>query len=319
MSDETAPTTPVVSVIVPSFKGVRLLPALLDGFAHQSPDTPDFEVIVVIDGVDDGSVALIEAEKRLSVRYILFPENRGRVAALNAGFEQAQGHVLVRCDDDFVPNRTYIRDRADAHRGQPRGIIGLPHNIYEPTPYARTYAKAADRRQREHAASIAADQAWRLWNGNTSITRDIFETVGRFDPEYRLYGWEDVDYGYRVHAAGFPVTIDPTMTVDHRIASVTTVIRSTRAFHSSAARRIFERKHPEVDLDAGRGFHPLWNVAVSALSMVIARTGPGAIAQPVDAIAAKVPAWLATKLIALTVEASGEAGLRVPEAAREVF
>ena len=49
---------------------------------------------LVVDGVDDGSVALLEAESRFALRSIIFPENRGRVAALNAGFEAARGGVL---------------------------------------------------------------------------------------------------------------------------------------------------------------------------------------------------------------------------------
>ena len=96
-------TPPEASIIVPSYRGAGRLPALFDALAGQQIGGPDFEVIVVIDGVDDGSVALVEAESRFPVSPVLFPENRGRVEALNAGFGTARGRVLIRCDDDLVP------------------------------------------------------------------------------------------------------------------------------------------------------------------------------------------------------------------------
>ena len=86
---------PVASIVVPSFRCADRLPQLLDSLAAQDA-APSFEVIVVVDGVDDGSVALLENESRLDARSIVFPENRGRVAALNAGFEAARGDVLIR-------------------------------------------------------------------------------------------------------------------------------------------------------------------------------------------------------------------------------
>ena len=78
----------LASIIIPSRGGAKRLPRLLSALAAQ--DDRDWEAIVVIDGDVDGSRQVVERYRHLPVRSTVFPENRGRVAALNAGFAAAQ-------------------------------------------------------------------------------------------------------------------------------------------------------------------------------------------------------------------------------------
>ncbi len=311
-------TTPRASVIVPSYRGVQRLPALLDAFAAQQDGTPDFEVIVVVDGVDDGSPALLAAEQRFPVRAIVFPENRGRVAALNAGFHAASGDVLIRCDDDLVPAPDYITLHVGAHAEGSVGAIGLYRNQLEPTPYSAVYGEAADEDFRRGAFTAPEEIRWRYWHGNVSITREIWEAVGEYDPAYRLYGWEDVDYGYRIADAGFPVVIVPELDTVHRVAAVTTQIRVRRAIHAGSARRIFERKFPQSGLPPAVPPLSLWNALVRVSAAVLARAA-GPVTAVVDRVLPRLPRAVSHKLVALSVEAAGVAGYRHPERAKEQF
>lgn len=307
---------PVASIVVPSFRGADRLPQLLDSLAAQDA-APSFEVIVVVDGVDDGSVALLEKESRLDVRSIVFPENRGRVAALNAGFEAARGDVLIRCDDDLVPRPDYVSAHVNSHRDGPGGVIGLYLNEYSTTPYAEVYGKDADERFRRDAYGSAPSMAWRYWAGNCSITRAIWDSVGPYDPEYRLYGWEDVDYGYRIREAGFEVRLVPGLETPHRVAAVTTAIRARRASHSGAARRLFERKHPQAGLpDAIPGWS-LWNALVRGLSRIPLK--PARLGGAVDALLRFLPRGVGRKIVALGVESAALGGYRSPHSAKEKF
>ena len=307
---------PVASIIVPSYRGADRLRQLLDSLAAQDA-APSFEVIVVVDGVDDGSVALLENESRLDARSIVFPENRGRVAALNAGFEAARGDVLIRCDDDLVPRPDYVSAHVNSHRDGPGGVIGLYLNEYSTTPYAEVYGKDADERFRRDAYGSAPSMAWRYWAGNCSITRAIWDSVGPYDPEYRLYGWEDVDYGYRIHKAGFEVRLAPELETPHRVAAVTTAIRARRASHSGAARRLFERKHPQAGLpDAIPGWS-LWNALVRGLSRIPLK--PARLGSVVDALLRFLPRGVGRKIVALSVESAALGGYRSPHSAKERF
>src|SRR5687767_6714676 len=89
-----------VSIVVPSHAGEQRLPTILASLRRQT--LTDLEMIVVLDGEVDGSAEIVrKAARDVQVSLIVFPENRGRAAALNAGFHAAKGEVLVRADDDL--------------------------------------------------------------------------------------------------------------------------------------------------------------------------------------------------------------------------
>ena len=79
------------AVIIPSRGGAHLLHYPLEALRAQTEK--DFQVIVVLDGDIDNSEAVLKkyaAEGGLNLSTIIFPENRGRVAALNAGHRAAR-------------------------------------------------------------------------------------------------------------------------------------------------------------------------------------------------------------------------------------
>ncbi|MDU7361537.1 MAG: glycosyltransferase [Propionibacteriaceae bacterium] len=300
----------LASIVIPSRGGARRLPRLLAALAAQ--DDAEWEAIVVIDGDVDNSADVVAQYAHLPVRAVVFPENRGRVAALNAGFAEALGDVLIRCDDDLVPHPDYVRQHrlaAEKHGG----AIGLCINMLPSTAYAKAYGEQADRIFQHDAYQVPANRAWRYWGGNVSVTREVWEQVGPYDADYRAYGWEDVDYGYRVFAAGHPVAIVPELETPHYLAAVTTKLRVQRSYHSGAARRTFEDKHPDANLaPAEPAPDSWWNKLVLAVGRRASRKVLLGAARVVDGAARVLPAPLSRKLIALLVEAGGVAGYARP-------
>lgn len=301
---------PVASIIVPSYRGVDRLPQLLDSLAVQQDGTPSFEVIVVVDGVDDGSVALLENESRLDLRSIVFPENRGRVAALNAGFEAARGDVLIRCDDDLVVPPGYVAAHIDAHvAGGPVGVVGPTRDIHAPSAYACAYGEDAARKSYAHVLSRPPAERWRLWAASCSITKATWESIGTYDDRYKGYGWEDVDYGYRLHAAGLPFEVVDAATAQHHGPARTARGRSIKAFEAGGARATFRRLHPEAPIGAPSAGNGLWGAAVRlAASCMRTRRAVERGAGWVDRVLPLVPMPVGRKLVALAVEGAGLAG-----------
>jgi glycosyltransferase involved in cell wall biosynthesis len=93
-----------ISVVIPLFNEADSLPELMEWIDKVMQDNKFiYEVIMVDDGSDDDSWAVIE---RLRVTYsslkgIRFQRNYGKSAALNEGFKAAQGDIVVTMDADL--------------------------------------------------------------------------------------------------------------------------------------------------------------------------------------------------------------------------
>ena len=98
---DVAGIRPRMSVVIPHYNHVDLLPEALDAIARQT--MPPFEVVVVDDGSTDESVARLEslATKFPWLRICRHPGNRGVNAACNTGLDLVSGDfVLFSAADD---------------------------------------------------------------------------------------------------------------------------------------------------------------------------------------------------------------------------
>src|SRR5258707_14079365 len=92
---------PRMSIVIPNYNHVDLLPEALDAIARQT--MPAFEVVVVDDGSTDESVAGLEslATKLPWLRICHHPGNRGVNAACDTGLDLVTGDfVLFTAADD---------------------------------------------------------------------------------------------------------------------------------------------------------------------------------------------------------------------------
>lgn len=302
----------MASIVIPSRGGAERLPVILEALAHQTH--PEWEAIVVLDGDIDGSADVVARYAHLPLRCLTFPENRGRVAALNAGFAEARGDVFIRADDDFEPGPDHVAAHVALHASGECGVAGLPLNIAPDSAYMRAYGQDADERGRRESYAIAPQERWRVWGGNTSVRRSTYEALGGFDTRYVGYGWEDLDFGYRVHRSGIPIVVDPSVEVRHHMAAITTASRARRAYRSGQGRRIFEEIHGDGVTGTAAGTPPsAWNRAVGALSRHLTYRRTERLASTIDGALPMLPKPVARKAVALVVESAALAGFASDE------
>nr|WP_300339544.1 glycosyltransferase family A protein [Actinomyces sp.] len=298
------------SLVIPSYKGETKLPTLLAALEKQDAPHGSWEALVVIDGLFDDSPALIEAarEQGVPVRAVVLEENQGRVAALNAGFAAATGDVLIRCDDDLEPAASYVSSHLarHAHAAQPIGVVGIYRDILPHSRYSSVYGHPREQKVRQ-GAYAANHPSWKYWAGNCSVTRETYDRLGGYSTAYVHYGWEDVDFGYRLHEIGVPVILAPELETIHHGAAISTVTRTLRAYHSGAARRTFDAQHPGVvpAPSAGSGW---WGRLVSAVAAAGAEEQVETRARLTDHFLPFLPSALGEKLVALNVESASLAG-----------
>jgi len=89
-----------VSIIIPCYNEERTLARILS--AVRSSSVESIEIIVVDDGSDDGSVALLEGELKPQVDILIKHErNQGKGAALRSGITRATGEFVLIQDADL--------------------------------------------------------------------------------------------------------------------------------------------------------------------------------------------------------------------------
>jgi glycosyltransferase involved in cell wall biosynthesis len=103
-------SSPLVSVVLPVWNGERYLSAAVESILSQSYQ--NFELIVVNDGSDDGSRAIVLQHAAVDARVKLIDApHRGLVASLNLGCDTARGEYIARldCDDVALPLRIELQ------------------------------------------------------------------------------------------------------------------------------------------------------------------------------------------------------------------
>lgn len=102
-----------ISVVVPLYNEEESLPELVDWINRVMEENRySFEVILVDDGSTDRSWEVVEnlSKTRSYIRGISFLRNYGKSAALYAGFESAEGNVVITMDADLQDNPNEIPD-----------------------------------------------------------------------------------------------------------------------------------------------------------------------------------------------------------------
>jgi glycosyltransferase involved in cell wall biosynthesis len=96
-----------ISVVIPLLNEEESLRELYNWIASvMQSNSFSYEVIFIDDGSDDGSWNLIEelSEKHSEIKGIKFSKNFGKSQALDAGFELAEGEVIITMDADLQDN-----------------------------------------------------------------------------------------------------------------------------------------------------------------------------------------------------------------------
>lgn len=113
-----------VSVLVPTFNRVNYITECLDSLLAQT--VPPLEVIVIDDGSEDGTAALLEGYGE-SIRYVR-KENGGKPSAVNLGLSMAKGDLIWIFDDDDVALPDAIETRLACLQQHPEaGFVFSPH------------------------------------------------------------------------------------------------------------------------------------------------------------------------------------------------
>jgi validoxylamine A glucosyltransferase len=224
------PEPPLATVIIPTYNRRDHLNRTLRRLTHQTLPADRFEVVVADDGSTDDSRELAESYgPRLRIRYCFQPDEGFRAgAARNMGAALAESPTLIMLDCGTIPGPGFVAGHLAAQGETGRAVIGYTHGYGLAPILDQGDADSYDRP--EMLEALRADPAWRdcrhqwyadvdfaiedthtpwqmFWSANVSLPARVYRDLGGFDEEYRSYGMEDLDLGYRVFRTGLPFTV----------------------------------------------------------------------------------------------------------------
>ncbi|MCX0241732.1 glycosyltransferase family 2 protein [Streptomyces drozdowiczii] len=218
------------SVVIPTYNRKAHLAHTLDSLVRQTLPRERFEVLVVDDGSSDGTEELVGGyADRLDVRYFFQPDDGWQVArARNVGIAAARADVTVMIDSGVVLHSGALAAHLTAHRKAP-GPVALVGYLYgftvdnadaealereidtdDPDATMAAFAGSGTRFDiREYFYEKYTDDfnglpaPWVVfWTGHVSAPTAAIRAAGGFDENFRSWGGEDLDLGYRLHRDG---------------------------------------------------------------------------------------------------------------------
>lgn len=194
-----------LSIVIPVYNEVESLRPLTAEITTALADQAlDYEILFVDDGSNDGSFALIEqlhAEDD-RVTAVRFRRNFGQTAAFAAGFDHAQGDIIITMDADRQNDPADIPALLDKMKEGWDVVNGWRTNRQDPFLFRKLPSKIANQ-------LIARSSGVRLHDRGCSMRAFKAEVVA----ELHLYGEMHRFIPEMIHFAGFSMTEVP---VNHR-------------------------------------------------------------------------------------------------------
>lgn len=236
-----------ISVVIATVGRATQLGKTLEGFELLDPETPPFEIVVVLDGEDAASREVCTGERGFSVR-VVKQEPAGPGPARNLGAEAARGDLVVLLNDDTRPHPGCLLAHAAAQSSL-GPCVAIGRVEWDPDQECTLYmAWLAPEGHQFNYGRLDPSRTvpWdACWGTNLSIpTTWLLDEP--FDPCFPRPAIEDGEWGYRLAQSGRPIRYVPDAVCyhDHRYDGPVDYRQRTRT--AGAASRYVVRRHPEL-------------------------------------------------------------------------
>ena len=241
--------TPSFSVVIPTFERPETLERVLGALGRQAAP-PDFEVVVVDDGSQDRTPALLGgASPSYGFRFFR-QENSGPAAARNRGVEEARGRYVLFLGDDTVPEANLLAVHGRAHaEARPYPVAVLGYTTWPRDRRVSPFLHHINEYGLQFGYGLIEDPEAVPFNffytSNISLPRALLKAAGLFDTTFPHAAWEDIEIAYRLVRMGMRILYRPEAVARH-YHDITFASFRHRQEKAGEAAAIFYEKHPEL-------------------------------------------------------------------------
>ncbi len=210
-----------VTVIIPNWNGARLLGMCLDSLFESS--FRDFETIVVDNGSEDASCALIR-ERYPKVRLIQLDKNYGFAPACNEGIRNSVGGLIVLLNNDIEVETHWLSELVSGMERHPECRLGASRMMYRDDRnqfcntgdgfYPWGAGKSRGEGETDYGQYDSENAIPGVCAGAGIYRRSLFDDVGLFDERFHSLA-EDVDLNFRARLNGDTAFYFPKARVFH--------------------------------------------------------------------------------------------------------
>ncbi|MGF1538244.1 MAG: glycosyltransferase [Elainellaceae cyanobacterium] len=201
--------TPIkISIVIPVYNGGESFKRCMESL-NQSDRPPD-EVIVVSDGDTDGSWKVAES---FGATVLRLPQSGGPARARNVGAKAAVGEIIFFVDADVTVHPDTIGNVEQAFTQMPD--LGALIGSYDDSPGAENFLSQYKNLFHHYTHQESDEEASTFWGACGAVRRSAFWAVGGFDEAYRKPCIEDIELGYRLQQAGYPIRLYKDIQVKH--------------------------------------------------------------------------------------------------------
>lgn len=247
-----ADDTVVVSVVIPTYNRLPLLPQLVESWrkVHQHTRCA-YEIIFSDDGSTDGSPAYLESIADLPLT-VLKNAHGGASAARNSGIQAATGRRILLMGDDIYPDPEIVNIHASlAERlGDETAILGTV-DWHPELPLNHLMRHITEIGNEQFSYNRLQDNALtdfrHFYTCNISIDRRfLLRERHLFDETFTEYGFEDIELGYRLARRGMKIFYSSLARGTHYHPYTLQSFRR-RQLSSGRMALLFARMHPGVE------------------------------------------------------------------------
>jgi glycosyltransferase involved in cell wall biosynthesis len=199
--------TPMVSVIIPTYNRGWIVKEAIDTVLEQ--DFDDYELIVVDDGSDDNTPAILKAYgKKITV---LHQPNKGVSAARNHGIATASGRLIAFLDSDDLWLPRKLSAQVKFFKDHPDAVVSQTQEHW-----IRDGVRVNPKIKHHKFSGMIFEKSLALCLVSPSavmIQKSLFGTVGVFDED--LPACEDYDLWLRI-SCRYPVHLIETALIIKR-------------------------------------------------------------------------------------------------------
>jgi glycosyltransferase involved in cell wall biosynthesis len=187
---EACSTHPKVSVLISAYNGETCIGAAVSSILGQT--FQDYELIVVDDGSNDGTLNIIRSFNDSRIKAIEM-QHSGLATALNTGARIARGEYIARLDQDDVSFSKRLHEQVNFLDEHPTyGIVGALSIVTQEGDHRQTVARmplsdAAIRRRLPFENPFI--------HSCVMVRRSLLISVGLYNPACR---WQDYDLWFRI-------------------------------------------------------------------------------------------------------------------------